>query len=299
MRLHLFDPEGRFLRTIGREGSGPGEFRNLVGIAWVGDTLAAMDPGNGRVQLLDPQGRAGETHPATPATGAATIFHPQRVGDREFWVPDFRPTQTGLARVFVRYGADGPRDTLPGIDPPPDVPSSGVLCRGTDFVTSFRFPSAPELVTAFAEEGRRLASWTDSYHFAILGPEGDTLRVVAWDRPPVPMDDDRWTEETAEYHEFRSTRPSAGCDPSSPRRPPHRATLRHLTTDDAGRFWVESAIPGGFAWDVFDAEGAWLAEVRLPERYAGAPPYIRDRVFYQVERDDFEVQYVAGYRIDP
>lgn len=68
--------------------------------------------------------------------------------------------------------------------------------------------------------------------------------------------------------------------------------------DDAGRSCVESAIPGGLAWDVFDAEGAWLAEVRLPERSAGASPYIRDGVVYQVERDDFEVQDVAGYRID-
>jgi hypothetical protein len=295
--IRVFDPEGRILRTIGREGAGPGEFRNLVGIAWVGESLAAMDPGNGRVQLLDPRGRAGGSYSATPATGAATLFHPQRVGDREFWVPDFRQTDAGLARVFVRYDADGPHDTLPGIDPPPDAPSLNVLCRGEDFFTSFRFPSAPELVTAFAEEGRRLASWTDSYRFAILGPEGDTLRVVSWDRPPVPMDDDAWAEETAEYREFRSARPSAQCEPSSPRRPSHRSTLRHLTTDDAGRVWVESAIPEGFVWDVFDAEGAWIAEVRLPERHAGVPPYVRSGMFYQVERDDFDVQYVAGYRI--
>jgi hypothetical protein len=50
--IRFFDSNGKFFRTFGRMGSGPGEFRN---IGWVGrqhDTLFAMDHGAQRITTL-------------------------------------------------------------------------------------------------------------------------------------------------------------------------------------------------------------------------------------------------------
>ena len=51
--LLLFDPTGRFLRAVGREGAGPGEFRSISG-PWrvAGNRFAAYDPSLRRVAVF-------------------------------------------------------------------------------------------------------------------------------------------------------------------------------------------------------------------------------------------------------
>lgn len=46
--IRIHDAEGRRIRTIGREGSGPGEFRRLDALGLLGDTLWVFDSGNTR-----------------------------------------------------------------------------------------------------------------------------------------------------------------------------------------------------------------------------------------------------------
>lgn len=49
--ISVFDADGRFFRTVGRAGPGPGDLGTLGAIGWTGDTLWAMDLG--RVHLFD------------------------------------------------------------------------------------------------------------------------------------------------------------------------------------------------------------------------------------------------------
>lgn len=49
--IHLLSPDGRQLRSVGRRGSGPGEFRSLSGLAAAGDTLIAIENPPGVAQL--------------------------------------------------------------------------------------------------------------------------------------------------------------------------------------------------------------------------------------------------------
>ena len=56
-RISVFDKNGRFLRTIGRTGTGPGEFRTPHALAWDGQgRLVVADRHNHRVQVLTKQG---------------------------------------------------------------------------------------------------------------------------------------------------------------------------------------------------------------------------------------------------
>jgi hypothetical protein len=51
----IFDPAGRFVRTFGRAGDGPGEFRAIIGLAFgSGDSLFVFE-NNRRIHVLDPQ----------------------------------------------------------------------------------------------------------------------------------------------------------------------------------------------------------------------------------------------------
>jgi hypothetical protein len=56
-RIHILSLEGEFLRTVGREGHGPGEFKWVVSLARFGtDTLAVHDTENLRISFFTPDG---------------------------------------------------------------------------------------------------------------------------------------------------------------------------------------------------------------------------------------------------
>ena len=57
-RLSVFTTQGKFVRTIGKEGSAEGEFRNPRKIAITKDDyLIVTDSDNDRVQVFDPKVR--------------------------------------------------------------------------------------------------------------------------------------------------------------------------------------------------------------------------------------------------
>lgn len=56
-RVVVFDLDGKFVRTIGREGQGPGEFSNPTGACVFGESqLAVADYGNSRIQIFHHDG---------------------------------------------------------------------------------------------------------------------------------------------------------------------------------------------------------------------------------------------------
>lgn len=70
----FFDTSGRLKSAVGRQGSGPGEFRWLYAM-WpgAGDTVVAFDRSHRRVTRLTADGVAG-TAPVTPATGGFVVI---------------------------------------------------------------------------------------------------------------------------------------------------------------------------------------------------------------------------------
>lgn len=55
--VRVFDRAGRFVRAFGREGAGPGEFREPERLGWRGDTLWVADSRAARISLFEPPGR--------------------------------------------------------------------------------------------------------------------------------------------------------------------------------------------------------------------------------------------------
>jgi hypothetical protein len=76
--LHI-DAQGRLAGTIGRGGAGPGEFARPTSLVQLGDTLAVVDLGNGRLQFLGLTGEPRGTMAlppgmAPPAVGPSLLF---------------------------------------------------------------------------------------------------------------------------------------------------------------------------------------------------------------------------------
>jgi hypothetical protein len=61
--IKVFDRSGKFLYTIGRNGSGPGEFKDVSSMQWIADTLVVPDYRQKRVNLFAADGKVITTWP--------------------------------------------------------------------------------------------------------------------------------------------------------------------------------------------------------------------------------------------
>ena len=60
--IRVVSPSGALVRTIGRQGEGPGEFRRIDFLGWVDDELMTVDLGLRRITYFSPTGEVLRTH---------------------------------------------------------------------------------------------------------------------------------------------------------------------------------------------------------------------------------------------
>jgi hypothetical protein len=67
--IEVFDSTGHYVRSVGRKGSGPGEFLNALSIVGApGDSIAVFDSGNARWTIWDSSLKLGRTIGMADAT---------------------------------------------------------------------------------------------------------------------------------------------------------------------------------------------------------------------------------------
>jgi hypothetical protein len=299
-RIHVFGPDGRLLRSMGRRGAGPGEFRDLYSLAWVGDTLAALDPGNARVTLFTRDARPVGTWRTQALSGDARVVRLYRGGPRQFFAMGVRPAAGGSERVYVRYGPAGPGDTLAAPPFDPRGRASSVVCHRPDGAISFfEVPFAPSALTTIAPDAHLVYAWLADYRILFLGDGGDTVRVVERARQPIAITDDEWRAATAEYAAFRQRNTGAQCAPASLPRAAAKPALRHVLFDYEGRMWVEATTASGWEWEVFDRSGRLLGAMPAPARNERVEPFVRNGRLYVAATDSLGEPLVQVYRFTP
>lgn len=295
-QIRVFDSAGAPLRVIGRKGAGPAEFGEAygMGIGWLGDTLAVLDPGNGRVARLTPTGEWVGAWPAKRITGRDVRL---RQSGPAVYAPDWRPAGGKPQSLLVRYTASGAGDTLVMPDRPADQPGA-IACPAAGAIRFFAIPFAYGILSVPGPAGELVAARTDAYRIAVVSPTGDTLRTISRDVAPLAVSDSEWSAGLAEYREFRAKNPAASCDPASPARVRLKPVLRSLVFDDAGDLWVERRSEAGDVLDVFDRAGKLIGTLSAPTHDADIPIYVRGDRLYTITVDEATgAQAVSAYRV--
>lgn len=297
VQISVFDSSGAPARRIGRKGNGPGEYTLPYSIAWLGDSLAVLDPGNSRIMLLGPDGTWVRQWTVQRISGGlhVRLF---RAPPRGFWTYAVKPGEDGRSTsLFVRVTSEGFSDSLTFFRAPV-LANTGARCDlPNGGFTYFSPPFGPTALVIPNAAGEQLVAVSTEYRVAVLGPSLDTLRLIVRPVTAAPITDAEWEESLTEWREFKEKNPNAHCDKDGWTRPATKPVLAHLFTDHEQQLWVELLSAEGRFYEVFDGDGRLRARVTgLPPSLGVDPSVVADRAAFVVA-DSLGVQSVQVFRI--
>ncbi len=298
--IKVFSRDGSFVRQIGRNGEGPGEFDRLYSVAFVGDTALALDFGNGRVGELSLDGEWLGQRPAagglsgSPARLRLFVLDSTRVSQ---W--SFDSSSDDFRRVWIHHTPGGVTGTRAQVEF--EAPESfSMTCESPQMIRFFNSPFAPSFQQAPATDSTIWTAWTAAYRIVELDAAEDTVRAIeVADWSPVPIDDDAWEVGSADYREARDAGELAGasCDPRTLPRAEFKTAFRSILQSTTRELWVEVEEVEGTRWDIFAPSGRRIGTVPGFDYDDRVAPHIRGREIAWVEQDDLGIQRVRVARV--
>ena len=317
--LVVVDMDSGTADTLGRVGGGPQEYRQPDAVLpLTGDSTLLTDLGNGRLTVIGPNGRFGETSPIPRETagGRLTIVMPRFVDamGRIYHQPEsFTAAGPADSAAIVRF--DRSANTVDTLGAVMLSPSSQTRVGGRAMLS--RGPLRLRDDWAAGPDGRVAIVHALDYSVEWLSPNGEIVKGPpnSYQRLHVGRaEKEEWIESQAvesidvltmmSASGERSMRFSRGGVGSGrgiddydwpDELPPFRPRRSRVAPD--GSLWVERYVSAGSApiVDVFDVRGHKTGELTLRSgrRVVG----FGDGVVFLVHTDDVGLQWVERYRV--
>jgi len=296
--IRVFDAQGRHLKTVGRKGSGPGEFQNANGIARAPDgTLWLNDPANARFTALDSDGGYQSSF-TVPATGYGFLWVGGVDPAGRLFDEIYVRNEQGYRTALRRFSADRQRvDTLSVpvcTDPSRSTPQLYVI-KSNNMEAHITVPFTAGPVTAIDPAGYAWCGMNDRYLITktALGRDAP-VAVVRQAAQPLPV-----TREDREKALAPTRKQFPGAVLNESRIPRVKPLIERLVVDDRSRLWVKRTTADGHTqFDVFGPDGKPVAVVDSPLHLdSWAPLRIEGDRVYAIVRNEDDVPFVVRLRI--
>jgi hypothetical protein len=295
----VLSPEGELTRSIGRRGSGPGEFHNVTGVQILpGDSLQVYDVQQRRITVFAPH---SDSVAYSFAVGQAGLF-----ASRVARVPGGDQILALFRQTFDTR--DNPANDAHRQDVVRLLNLSGAILQDSLVV----FPATGDLVLRSGGGVSVTSNPWGRTGLVRLGPNGMVYSVFT-DTLGVRISD--LSGGTRHAWQAAYSPPlitSAHVQTALERMGPRASRFRHLVeeaasgswpavrgfvVDDQGRMWFGLGGPADMPaeWVVFDQRGLYRASIVLP----GGTEVLRivDGKVYAVEHDGLDVPRLTAYRL--
>jgi hypothetical protein len=300
--IRFFDSQGRYLRTTGGKGGGPGEFSNLIWIYPLGDdSIVAWDDSPPGIAFFDREGRFGHSARPEPPGVLRGVFADGSLlfAEHVLWSGPREGRQRPPARAY-RLDRDGAV-----IDSLPVFPGREFhfQVRGREGYGSISLSPPPfGRFTAFAVSGDGFyAGSQDEFELTYYDLHGRLTTLVRWparERRVTPGHVERYVQYQLDELSNQSYRSQVERSLSERTYPELLPAYGAIAVDGEGNLWVEEYHldwENTRSWLVFDAERRLLGTVVMPG----------DFIVHQIGRDfvlgwtwdDLDVEYIELYEL--
>jgi hypothetical protein len=261
----VLSPEGGLVRTIGREGEGPGEFRRPSDLFFTPDgNVAVVQRMPGKIVLLTPQGEpAGDLPVPEPENGGMQMLAGgQRAGEN---------LVLNVSRFARRDAGFETTTLLVAVGPSGDLRATYLEKRDRNDFAKLVFDEKKmglgALVWAAGEDGRVFTSDEfEGYRIHVWKADGSLDRVIEREYTPrrrSAKEIERFTPVIRIRQGDRAASPEVKASETD-------RDIQQIVPRDNGELWVLSSqgafdVSEGFiaAFDVFDGGGQFTREITL------------------------------------
>ena len=315
--VRVYDARGRYVRVIGRQGQGPGEFRQVMGVSRLpGDTIS-VDDSRDEIELFDGEGKFLRGFRASRAQGGLVVSGFYRFDDgsyaRSSWPQghDHGPGRWVDSLVVLRVTTDSPEGTIISKHPAVEFTKSATL----PFSQPVVFGPRGGIVTA---GNGYYVGFAERYEIRFHATDGKPQLIIRAPFTPVQI-------RAADQERYKQSIINLGAEGGGqvdPRLLAQRQKMMDevvfarqlpaysvMKIDSERNLWVrdayvETEIGQGWgrvistptSWRVFDRNGKWLGTVTLPARFN--PMDIGADYILGLWRDEDDVEHVRMYRLN-
>jgi hypothetical protein len=271
-QISIFSPTGEFVDVLGREGEGPGEFRNANGFYRLPNgNWGIMQLAPGRIAQLSPEGEPMSDYPLPSADAGGFIVLRNGNASDDYVFLTMQKNQPGEGKFSMAI-------SLVAIDDEGNVVSE---YHADTRELVFADPVIDENVWdtfdrrwAPMADGRVFAVLTNSdYTIKVWNPDGTVDRIIEREYTPLERTAEEIEEVKEIYRRFTAQVPNARIEVSD-----MAPVVQNIFTRHDGSIWVltgrgANEQPKGTlgTFDVFDPDGRFVRQVTLkgegdPER---------------------------------
>jgi len=268
--VKVFDRQGKYIRTIGRKGQGPGELQSPLSVYITGQNELVVEDMTRQLAFFSLEGEF-KRNQLTAKTGAMAI--------------DLDSEGNIVATVIVRE-QENPRYELQKFDPELNyLHSLGSYPLPSATPGSYN-PFRPAMQSVLNCNDQVVIGYPEKYEIKIYDKSGTMIRKIMKEYDPVEITEEEIKERTE------------GMPPDMKLSiPKYHTAYRWIITDDEGRMFVrtyERAVDGDdYYHDIFDEEGKYIAKIPL----GFFPRLWKKNKLYTVEADEEGYQQVKRYKV--
>jgi len=300
--IKIFDSSGKYIKTIGRKGQGPGEFNMPYKIAVSDDRLIVWDLGNRRLCALSPDGEFLKSIPIS-------------IGERPRKIGALPSGDMVIAVEKVHYREpDKPQDYFieiysPDLERKKTVYTQQIwrnkYTRKGRALANIIQPFSPLIYWDVSPTGKIVVGYPKNYEIKIYDSDKGKISSFIHSYKPIKITDKDKKRFFASVGMLSASVKKQGADDfiiKNTEFPKYKPAFKHIKVDSDGNILVMSHRKNPDEehkfFDAFDSQGNFLGNVQIIGK--GTFPYnavMREGAFWQRKVDKEGFSKIVKYRI--